>query len=283
MERMRPQMREMSPEAGEFDEQAVRRALRDDADEALVTLAEAGATSDVKLRAYAKRMAARVVMELTSGQVSPRRGVDRLARRPLSEGGDIDLDASLDAVVAGRALGQVPDPDRLVSRSWIRSTHALSLIVDRSGSMAGERLVAAALGAAVVACRAPGDYSVLAIAGDVVVIKSQDEERSLDAVIDDILALKGYGTTDLALGLRAAGRQLARSRSSRRVAVLLSDAESTAGGDPLEAARRLDRLHVICPPGNEQGARELAQAGSGRSAVLARPTAIPQVMMHLVD
>ena len=52
--------------------------------------------------------------------------------------------------------------------------------------------------------RAPVDWSVLAFADRVIAVKSQDGSRSSLAVVDDLLRLRGQGTTDLAGALTAA-------------------------------------------------------------------------------
>jgi Mg-chelatase subunit ChlD len=277
-----PAFRELSPRPGQLDEAAFAGSFRADADEALALLTEAAGSSDRELRALAKRLAGRVIIDLARGEHSPRRGVDRLRARRGVLDGDIDLDASMDTVVEAQASGVAPLLDDLVSRSWVRSEHALALIVDRSGSMGGEKLVAASLAAAVAACRAPSDYSVIAVARDALVLKAQDQVRSVDEVIDDLIALKGFGTTDLALGLRTAAAQLERSTSKNRVAVLLSDGQATSGEDPAAAARMLDRLHVVGPPGDTLAGEALARAGSGRFVALEGPMSIPAVLLRLL-
>ena len=71
----------------------------------------------------------------------------------------------------------------------------------------------AAVAASAVAWRAPDDYSVLSFGKEVVAAKSQDIAKSNEGVIDSVLALRGFGTTDVAGALRAAGDQ---RRSERR-------------------------------------------------------------------
>lgn len=272
----------LSPEPGAIDEQAFARAMADDPDRALTTLARARSSSDRVLRDLARRLAGRVIVDLARGESRPSRGVDRIVSRAGDPAGDIDLEASLEAVLDARASESAPDLDQLVMRSWVRTEHALSLIVDRSGSMGGERLVAAALAAAVVACRAPSDYSVVAVARDAVVVKAQDEARSVEQVIDDLLALRGHGTTNLELGLRVARDQLARSPSARRIALLLSDGNATAGGDPTVVARSLDMLHAVAPPGDNTAAAELARVGGGRFVELPGPSQVPEALLRLM-
>ena len=62
-------------------------------------------------------------------------------------------------------------------RAWSRRELALCLVVDRSGSMGGERLAAAAVAAAACAWRAPRDWSLLAFSDRVLVLKGQGQER----------------------------------------------------------------------------------------------------------
>ena len=153
------------------------------------------------------------------------------------DGGDLDLDASLDALVAAdRRRASAVDPDDLRVRAWTKPGTAMCLLVDRSGSMGGKPLATAAVAAAAVAWRAPDDYCVLSFGKDVIAAKSQDIPKSNEPVVDAVLALRGFGTTDLAGALRAADEQLSRSRAGRKVTVLLSDCRATVPGDAVAAA-----------------------------------------------
>ena len=82
---------------------------------------------------------------------------------PAADAGDLDVDASLDAVLEARAARRPPNLDDLTVRSWHRPGTALCLLVDRSGSMRGERLAAAAVAAAAVAYRNAPDCSVVGL------------------------------------------------------------------------------------------------------------------------
>jgi Mg-chelatase subunit ChlD len=277
-----PAFNELSPDVGMLDLDAWSEAFAEDPDEALITLVAAHGSSDRALRDLARRLAGRVVLDLARSGNGRRRGVDRLRREPWTEGADLDLDSSLLAVADARGRGTAVDVDDLTARSWARSDHALCLVVDWSGSMGGDRLAAAALAAAVIALRAPDDYSVVAIARDAVIVKGQTDERPVDDVIDDVLSLRGFGTTNLELGVHAAIDQLHRSRSSRKVAVLLSDGNATVGGDPVAAARLLDELHVIAPPDSPPEAAELARVGGGRYVELTSPSKIPETLLALM-
>lgn len=202
---------------------------------------------------------------------------------PLAPGGDLDVEASLEALVEAEARGAAPALEDLRATVWGRSSVALCLLVDRSGSVGGERLATAALAAAAVALRAPEDHSVLAFNDRVLVLSAQDDRRPPGRVVDALLALRGHGTTDLALALDAARRQLARSRAARRVTVLLSDGRATTGPDPLPAARALDELVVLAPAGDSEQARELARGAGARLAELAGPSDVPRALRVLAD
>ena len=133
------------------------------------------------------------------------------------------------------------------------------------------------------ALRAPQQWSALAFGDQVLAIKSADRDRPAPAVVDDVLRLRGYGTTDLAAALDAARAQLERCTARRRVAVLLSDCRATAGGDPVAAARRLDELCVIAPAGDAADAEAFAAAAGARFAVIAGPRAIPDAVATVLQ
>jgi Mg-chelatase subunit ChlD len=241
-----------------------------------------GAT-DEQLRRLARRLAGRVALRLTRTGRLRERGVGRLRRVPLEPGGDLDLDASLDPLLAAAAGRRAPAAEDLRATVWARPSVALCLLVDRSGSVGGQRLATAALAAAAVSLRAPDDHSVIAFNDRAVVLRAQAENRPVLEVVQALLALRGHGTTDLALAFEAARRQLAPSRASRRITVLLSDARPTAGPDPVPAARGLDELLVLAPAGDAAQARAFAATVGARLDVLAGPSDVPRALRLLSD
>lgn len=251
----------MSPEAGTLEEDAFDDLLDDDPDGALALLADMSRATDPRLRALARQLAARVMVDVARRGATSRRGVGRIVTAPMrDDAGDVDVDASLEAIVDARAGGAAPNIERLHTRRWARPGTALCLLVDRSGSMTGRPLATGAVTAAAVALRSPADFSVVSFARDAVVVKAQDRSRTVEVVVDAVLALRGYGTTDLAGALSAAGAQLARSSATRRIAVLLSDCRSTEPGDVVHAASFLDELVIVAPAGDDEAAVELAAA-----------------------
>lgn len=242
----------------------------------------AGAT-DQELRALARRLAGRVAVRLNRTGPARRRGTGRLRRVALEPGGDLDVEGSLDALLAASASGRPPAMEDLRGTAWARPSVALCLLVDRSGSVGGQRLAAASLAAAAVALRAPDDHSVVAFADRAVVVSPQDRPRPVTDVVDDLLQLRGHGLTDLAAGLDTARAQLERSTASRRVTVLLSDARPTSGPDPLPYARRLDELVVVAPVDDAEQARAFATAAGARFSALAGPADVPRALQLLTE
>ncbi len=113
-----------------------------------------------------------------------RRGVGKLQTRPSRpDGGDIDIDARVDAVVMARGEGRAIDPEGLRIRSWTTPDTAICLMVDRSGSMGGAPLATSAVAAAAVAWRPPSDYSVLPFVKHVAPAKSHDALTSNDTCV----------------------------------------------------------------------------------------------------
>jgi Mg-chelatase subunit ChlD len=211
------------------------------------------------------------------------RGIGRLVEQPYRpDGGDLDLDASLDAIVDARATGAL-DVERLRVRGWVRPATALCLLVDRSGSMGGKPLATAAVAAAAVASRAPADYSVLAFGKDVVAAKSQDSAKPPDLVVTDLLSLRGYGTTDLAGALRAAAEQLSRSRAGRKITMVLSDCRATVDGDPVAAAAGLDEVVVIAPESDADEAQAFAARIGARCTTVRGPSAVADAIARALD
>ncbi len=277
-----PRFEQVSPEVGELDEDAVDDAMRDDPDETLAMMADLVGATDQKLRELAKRLAGRLFLDVARrGPVRPR-GVGLLRDLPYTpDGGDLDVDASMEAIVEGRAGGI--DASRLRLRGWVKPGTALCLLVDRSGSMGGKPLATAAVAAAAVASRSPEDYSVLAFGKDVVVAKGQTTPKPSDLVVNDVLSLRGWGTTDLAGALRIAADQLARSRAGRKVTVVLSDCRATVDGDPVAAAAALDEVVVIAPESDDEEARAFAAKVGARLTTVAGPSQVAEALGRALD
>ncbi len=267
-----------------LDEAGFEKALEEDADGALALLADLTGATDVRLRELARRLAGRLVLDLTRTSKRPARGVGRIRTvRAEQSLGDLDIDASLEALTEARAGRRAPDVEDLRVRDWTRPDTALCLLVDRSGSMGGERLAAAALAAAACAWRAPHDLSVLAFSDKVLVLKDQGTPRPPAAVVDDVLSLRGFGPTDVALALRTAAAQLSTSQAGRRLTILLSDCRPTTGRDPVVDAGALDELAIVAPADDAVDAIDFARRVGARCVELAGPAHVASAFAELLD
>jgi Mg-chelatase subunit ChlD len=273
----------ISPEVGVLDEEAVDDLMQNDPDEMLGMLADLVGATDPKLRELAKRLAGRLMLEVSQRGTQRNRGIGKMREMPYSpEGGDIDIDASLDALHEIRQRRSI-DMSGVKVRGWTKPGTALCLLVDRSGSMGGKPLATSAVAAAAVANRNPKDYSVLAFSKDVIVVKSQDVVKPAENVVNDLLTLRGHGTTDLAGSLSVAQQQLQRSLAGRKVTILLSDCRATIEGDAQAAARGLDELVVIAPRDDHGEAEVFAAETGARLVLISGPSEVPDAIRAALD
>ena len=268
---------------GVLDEDAFASAVAADPDSALTLLVDLGSATDERLRAAARSLARRVVLDRARSGLPRRAGVGRLRSQSADRGGELDIDASIGAVLEARAARRPPAVEELVARDWARPELALCLLVDASGSMNGERLAAAALTAAACALRAPGDYAVLSFHREVQVVRAMDSQQRPESVIDAVLGLRGHGVTSLATALRAAADQLGRTRAARQVVVLLSDCRATDEQDPVPPAGALRELLVLSPADDSDAAQDLARKAGARWAALPGAAAAPELLASLLE
>lgn len=260
-----PQFAELSPAVGQLDERALAAALIDDPDATVATLADMATATDPALRREARRLARRLLPRLGAVGPARRRGTRRLVSQIGGLDGDLDLDRVLERSGGRRPRGG----EELVTRRFGAAPRAVCLLVDRSGSMGGHAVALAAVAASAVLTAGSADLhcGVIAFASEPMVLRDPRATGSSDRVIEDLLALRGHGRTDLARALRAAATLLQTVPPGGRTVILLSDCLHTAGSDPLPAAGALDCLHVL---GTSEAAdacaagQTLARRGRGR-------------------
>jgi len=273
---------EISPEVGVLDEQAMSRALADDP-AAFELLAAMTTATDETLRAAAIRLSASIVLERARAGRASMRGVSRLRPVRGATDGDLDIDASIEGVSAARAEARPVTPEDLITVQWAKAHTAFAVVVDRSGSMSGARLAAAATVAAACALRAPREHAVLSFAGSVEVIRPLVSDVAPAVVAERLLRVRGHGVTRLAAALKAAGEQLAPARARRRVVILLSDCRSTDDDDTLETARALTELIILAPADDHEQAAHLADLAGARWAAIAHPLDAAAVLDRLLE
>ena len=273
---------EISPEVGVLDERAMSQALADDPT-AFELLAAMTTATDENLRAAAIRLSASIVLERARSGRPSMRGISRLRPVRGAPDGDLDIDASIEGVSAARTEARPVALDDLTTVQWAKAPTAFAVVVDRSGSMTGARLAAAATVAAACALRAPQEHAVLSFAGSVDVIRPLVSDIAPAMVAERLLRLRGHGVTRLAAALGAAREQLARARARRRVVILLSDCRSTDDDGTLETARALPELIILAPADDSEQAAQLAGLAGARWGQIAHPLDAAAALDRLLE
>ena len=273
---------EISPEVGVLDERAMSQALADDP-AAFELLAAMTTATDENLRAAAIRLSASIVLERARAGRPSMRGISRLRPVRGAADGDLDIDASVEGVSAARAEARPVAVEDLTTVQWAKAHTAFAVVVDRSGSMTGPRLAAAATVAAACALRAPQEHAVLSFAGSVEMIRPLVSEIPPAVVAERLLRMRGHGVTRLAVALKAAGEQLAPARARRRVVILLSDCRSTDEDDTLPAARALPELVILAPAGDCEQAAHLAGLAGARWGAIEHPLDAAAALDRLLE
>jgi Mg-chelatase subunit ChlD len=267
---------------GELDLDALDAALVEDPDQTLTLVVEMSHATDEELRAAVRRLAPRLILDQTRRGIPRRGGVAKPRPVPAHQGGDLELDRSMDAIVAARAESRMPGLDEMTAVQWARPELAICLVIDHSGSMNGARLTTAAVTGAACLTFAPEEHAVLAFAARTRTLRPLTDTTGPTRTIEQILALRGHGTTGLAGALRAAQVQLAGARARRRVTLLLSDCRVTDEVDAIPAARALDELVILAPAGDDDEAVRLARESGARLAGIGSVLDVPAALSRLL-
>jgi Mg-chelatase subunit ChlD len=211
------------------------------------------------------------------------RGISRLRPVRGAADGDLDIDASIEGVSAARTEARPVALEDLTTVQWAKANTAFAVVVDRSGSMSGARLAAAATVAAACALRAPQEHAVLSFAGSVEVIRPLASDIAPAVVAERLLRMRGHGVTRLAAALQAAREQLAHARARRRVVILLSDCRSTDDDDTVETARTLPELIILAPADDHDQAAHLADLAGARWGAIAHPLEAAAALDRLLE
>ena len=230
------------------------------------------------------RLAVQVIVQRARLTARGKRGSGRLrSARFRFQSDDLDLDRSVEELAANPFPGH--------EDFWVRERsagrRAVVLMLDVSGSMRGAPLVRAALAAASAAvAAAEDDFATVLFWSRTLVVTSVDNPRPLVRVVEDVLAVRPEGLTDVALGLTAGLGQLERSRARERLGILVTDGVSNHGADPAGVARRFPRLHVLTTattPRRLAACRRIAANGNGVCLPVPTVADIPTALTHCLD
>jgi magnesium chelatase subunit D len=242
----------------------------------------------------AEKLAVQSVIRRAAQLVGPMRGRTRIKRTTPDQAphGELDVVGTLENSAGKRH----PEDSDWVVEHRVEERRQAVLMIDTSGSMAGEPMALAAVAAAVLALKMrPGDLGIVAFSDDARDVVSIGEQLPPDEMIRRLLDRPCKGSTNISAALEAGERQLARSRDPRIAAVLVSDGQFTAGDNPRTAAERLQRLHVLhtrqATPErttawinpNRQVGPDIARLGGGTLVPVATFEELPRRMLDLAD
>lgn len=174
--------------------------------------------------------------------------------------GEVDLERTLE-----RARPWQAEDLRLV-RAEPREADVVA-ILDMSMSMTGEKIALVAVAAAVLAMRLE---RVAIVAFDTVphTLVRCNEGVPLRELVRRVLEVPAQGYTNIEAGLERGWQELRRGSCAERAGLLFTDGVANVGWDPVRAASRYPRLHVVhVGEYHPQGARAclaMAQAGRGK-------------------
>jgi len=196
---------------------------------------------DPELREIAKRYASRLIVQMAS-QIA-NLGVKSGRLHPVQGSVDqdeIEIDATLERIIDHRYR---PLEENLVVFTRRPEQKACVVMLDHSHSMTGIKISMAALTAAVIALHFKRDYGIVTFNTQARVLKGIRVNKSPTQIASEILSLQAYGYTNIRQALELGIGEI--KRYDRKIGILITDGDWTYGGDPLQAARLFDELHVI--------------------------------------
>ncbi|MFX0169319.1 MAG: VWA domain-containing protein [Candidatus Hodarchaeota archaeon] len=204
---------------------------------------------------------------------------------PFSPGLDeFDLESTLEEILMEPQYVNYPD---IVGIERVARKKIGTIILDTSGSMAGEKLLTAATAAAVAAFHLRHDkYALIAFNTVASTIKTMEQKATIDYIVDTILDTEPAGYTNITDGLQTGYNQYRRIPRQESWAILITDGIANRGGPPEDHARRYHNLHVLQTPGThpqgEETCQRIAQLGRGRHIKVKSYTEVPRALMQLL-
>ncbi|WP_166396984.1 AAA family ATPase [Rubrobacter marinus] len=280
-----PAAREVLAEDERFDRAAFEELYERDEEAALSLLGDLWPNAaDEKLRELTRKMALKIVVRLArhNPTASPGRGKLRPVRYRFNSD-DLDIDRTLEEI-AGKPY---PEYDDFWVTERVRARRTYVLLLDVSGSMRGTKMMHAALAAASLARNvADDDFSVILFWRDAAVVKGATQQKPFAELLDDILAARARGLTNLRLGLEVGLGEMERTATREKVAIIFTDAMHNVGEDPSPIAEKYQTLHVIgtsLEDGRVRACQDLAERGRGRCVFVEHMEDIPSAVNYCLS
>lgn len=199
-------------------------------------------------------------------------------------GREVDWDETIDNYAETVTVNR----DTIVSKEPLRVKRSLVLMMDQSGSMAGRKILTAALCTGVLShALKDEEFAVLLFSGKVCVLKEITGQKDLHKLIREILEQQPEGYTDIKGALDTGLKQMAKASFKAKIGVLITDGIHTTA-DPVPTAEEYPALHVLATPSprgkvvNFENCRRLAKAGKGKFLVLRNYEDVPQTVLRLL-
>ena len=234
---------------------------------------------DLILHTYADSVLRKAEEIYLTGAKSP------LMRRVDYESGrEVDWDETIDNYTETMMVNN----DTIVSKEPSRIKRSLVLMMDQSGSMAGRKILTAALCTGVLShALKDEEFAVLLFSNKICALKEINARKDLHKLIREILEQKPEGYTDIKGALSTGLKQMANASFKAKIGVLITDGIHTTG-DPVPTAEEYPALHVLAIPSargkvvNFENCRRLAEAGKGKFLVLRNYEDVPSTVLRLL-
>lgn len=197
---------------------------------------------DEQLREAAKRYASRLILKIAKEVANL--GVKSGSLQPVGDhlaSDEIEIDLTLERIVE-RPTESIEDNLVVLARRP-EEREACVVMLDHSSSMQGFKVAIAALTAATIALHYKENYAVVAFNTRAFSLKRIARPFAPSRVAQEVLSLEARGLTNIREALELALEEIRFYDS--KIGILLTDGNWTYGGDPIDVARRFNRLHVI--------------------------------------
>ncbi len=178
--------------------------------------------------------------------------------------------------------------DTIVSKEPLRVKRSLVLMMDQSGSMAGRKILTAALCTGVLShALKDEEFAVLLFSSKVSTLKQIKARKDFHKLIKEILMQRPEGFTDIKGVLETGLKQMTNASCKVKMGVLITDGIYTTK-DPVPTAEEYPTLHVLGVPSprgkvvNLDNCRRLAEAGKGKFLLLRNYEDVPSTVLRLL-